>query len=249
MTIKKLCFVFSLLIVQFSTAQEFKEKEWKKHLALEGKKDSIAMLLALNNKDYQTAASLSYQMLVDDEKNIGKLYQLARIYYAAEKYELSINTCGQVLNVDSVHLSSLTMAASCFIKLKQIPNALKAYERLYQISKDPNYLYQIALVQFENKQLDECLKVLSVIVSDTSSASRMIELSSVNDAGENVKQSIPLNAAAYNIVGFIYSEKLDYSAARKYYAEALKIAPNFTLAKNNLTNVVLKESQSTSEKK
>lgn len=248
MDLKRILSVFILLFSLASNGQDIKPKDWKKHLVLEAKKDSIAMQLAIKNKDYQTAASLSYQLMVNDQKNIGKLYQLARIYYAAKQFDLTINTCGQILSIDSLNQESLVLAASSFSNLKQFSNALVTYQRLYEVSKDPNYLYQMALIQFENKQPEECLKVLSAIVNDTTSNSRMIDLSSVNEEGKNVKQSIPLNAAAYNIVGFIYSEKKDFKGARKYYGEALKISPKFNLAKNNLADAVLKENQAVEKK-
>ena len=221
--------------------QGFKEKDWQKHLALEAQKDSIALSLALQLNDYKTATTLSYQLLVNDSKNTSKLYKLATIYFKASEFDLCVNTCASVLALDSLHKKSLLLAALSFKSVKKYDNAISTYNLLYKRFSDANYLYQIALINFETKQNEQCLRVLSNLINDTISAKQTIQISSVTAEGKTVIQDISLAAAAYNIAGFIMLNEKNFSEAKKYSTASVKKAPDFILANNNLVEVYKRE--------
>ncbi|MCS7086074.1 MAG: tetratricopeptide repeat protein, partial [Bacteroidia bacterium] len=49
-----------------------------------------------------------------------------------------------------------------------------------------------------------------------------------------IRQEVKFKAAALNVKGVLYKDKGDKASAKKFFEEALKIEPEFELAKNNL---------------
>lgn len=48
---------------------------------------------------------------------------------------------------------------------------------------------------------------------------------------------VPYTAAALNVIGVVETRKGNFANAEKVFLESLKIAPNFSFAKNNLQMV------------
>jgi tetratricopeptide (TPR) repeat protein len=224
-------------------SQTIKEKDRLKFETLSNQKDSAALNIAIANKDFDAAATFNYRLLVNDNQNIEKLYQLAEIHFAAKKYELAINSSRRIISIDSMHAKSFSLAAKSFIELKQIKSAAGVFQLMYQRFEKVNYLYDKAIVEFQNKQSKESLNTLSDLLSDTTSLSENVEIINTNEEGKTTKQSIPYAAAAYNVAGYILLQEKNYELAKAQLEASIKISPEFIFANNNLRQVLELEAQ------
>lgn len=239
MTIFRILFCLSILSSTTVFGQKIKEKDRLKFEKLSQEKDSLALDLALNIGDYDAAATLSFKLLVNDDKNIDKLFQLASIYFKAQQFGKTVNTCRQIVSIDSLNEKAFELAAQSYLNLKQNKNAIGVYQLMYSRFNNANYLYQIAVIQFQENEYEESLKTLSAIVNDSTALSVKIPISDKSKEGKITEQSITLTAAAYNVAGFIMLQQKSYEIAQKYFEEALKIAPDFIFANNNLRQAMV----------
>jgi tetratricopeptide (TPR) repeat protein len=111
----------------------------------------------------------------------------------------------------------------------QIKEALETYEKLYPLSGDLYDLYEIASLQFSLKRFGECESSINKLINSPESKEQTILLSY-----ESQKQLIPVKAAALNLKGAIMQELNKKQEAIHYFEEALKITPEFMLARKNL---------------
>lgn len=206
--------------------------------------DSIALDLAIKMKDYDAAIVFSYKLLAPDPQNTQKLYNLAKLYYAAKKTDLSINTCSEIIKIDSMHKAAYELAAIGFKQKKQPQNAIGIYLLLNERFNDRKYLYEVAVTQFENNLTEDCIKTLKAITSDVASDSLSIPMSRTNVNGTVIKEEIKLSAAAFNIAGYIMLKQNNFKEAKIFFSEALKKEPSFVLAENNLKETLKLEEES-----
>ena len=234
---------FLLLSTGVIFGQKIKEKDRTNFEILSNQKDSAALELALFNKDYDAAAVLSYRLLVNDEKNIKSLYKLAEIHFSGKKFNLAINSCRNIITLDSLNVKAFKLAARSFINLKQGESAAGVYQLMYSRFNEVNYLYEKAIVQFNNKQNKESLSTLSAILSDTTSLTKTIEITNKNENNKVTKQNIPIEAAAYNVAGYILLQEKNYKLAKVQFEASIKISPEFIFANNNLRKVLTLEAE------
>jgi len=105
---------------------------------------------------------------------------------------------------------------------------------LYLLTNNINTLYKMAFLQYDLKRFAECLASIDILL-----ASKDLDASKVsyNDGG-NKPKDYPMKVAILNLKGMAVQEHLgDKVAAKKLYTEALGIAPDFTLAKENLAKL------------
>lgn len=211
--------------------------------------DSIALDNALMIGDYETAIVFSHRILAKDPQNIQNLSSLAKLYFHAQKFELSINTCNQIVLRDSMNMPAMELAALSFKQLKNNEAAMNLYFDMSKRFNNPSFLYQIAVLYFEAKNLDNCLKVLGEIAKDTTATNFTIDMTRKNAAGKFLKEKINLLAAVHNIAGFIALEQKQLPQAKAYFEKALAIEPSFVLAENNLKEVLNLSKEGPSPKK
>ena len=114
---------------------------------------------------------------------------------------------------------------------------------MYSRFNEVNYLYEKAIVQFNNKQNKESLSTLSAILSDTTSLTKTIEITNKNENNKVTKQNIPIEAAAYNVAGYILLQEKNYKLAKVQFEASIKISPEFIFANNNLRKVLTLEAE------
>ena len=101
--------------------------------------DSIAKQLAINLGDFNTAIVYSIKELASDPSSIDKTFELAKLYFRANKFELSLNTCGAVLQLDSLNKNAMELAALNFKGLKNDISAANTYLMLAKRFNNPTY--------------------------------------------------------------------------------------------------------------
>jgi tetratricopeptide (TPR) repeat protein len=125
------------------------------------------------------------------------------------------------LNIKVLYLQQLGDMDGQFILL----------EKLYQQTKKPQYIAQMASLQLAGGQAKEAMNTINFILEEfknnkTDSLDIFID--------EQNKQKVPVLAAAYNMKGYVYMQRKDITNAKEMYFKALEVYPNFEMPKRNL---------------
>lgn len=184
---------------------------------------------ALIYADYSVAKNALYQMMAIDTANKNLRDTLCILYFHAGDYGHCVMLGDQILkenpeNVDIRGLKAISEKALGLLK-----EALSDYEVLYNTNQSLEYLYQICTIQYEMKRYGECILSADKIIADSQSENVKINIST-----QQSRQMIPMKAAAINIKGVIFLEMGKKDEARNAFKQALALAPDFELAKNNL---------------
>jgi len=129
----------------------------------------------------------------------------------------------------------MTRVAADFAKsLGMADTAIAYYKRTFVINNKLENLYDIAQVQY-NAGYDAAAEATAdMIIKAPDSEKVMIGIS----LAKETPQQIPMKAAAYNIKGTILIALGSKEVALRYFDEALKIAPDFRVAKKNKEDII-----------
>ena len=118
-----------------------------------------------------------------------------------------------------------------------IKDALETYEKLFLQTKSLYHQYQLAVLQYQLKRYGECNTNVEQILKNEKSVSEKVSIT----VNQKEAQEVSLKAAAYNIRGVMLLEGKREEEAKFNFEEALKLQPDFMLAKNNLAFVSKKD--------
>lgn len=186
--------------------------------------------LAISFADYEVAKNCIFSLIAKNPTRIDYLDSLARIYFAMNAYPQALAASDFVLKNQPDNQQMLELSAICQNAMKNEKEALATYEKLYSKTKSVYHLYQIAVLQYSLQRNGECSKSIETILADKNSATEKIQIS----YDEQNAQSVPLSAAAYNLRGVLSRDLKENDKSKADFNEALKIYPEFQLAKNNL---------------
>jgi tetratricopeptide (TPR) repeat protein len=159
---------------------------------------------------------------------------LAYFYYENQKYASAVLVSQQLLARNPKNTVALEMSAVGYEVMGVPDRSLQNYESLYLLTNNISTLYKMAFLQYDLKRYTESLASIDVLL-----ASKEIDTLKVvfNDA-ENKPKEYAMKVAVLNLKGLAVNEHLgDKAAAKKLFEEALAIAPDFVLAKQNLVKV------------
>ena len=185
---------------------------------------------AMKYSDMNQAVTALYNLCILDTQNDSLLYNLAFLYFDQQNYISTVLTLNDVLMLNSSNLDAQEMKAISLDRLGAKDKALEEYESLYLKNNDINYLYKVAFSQYELKRYKECVTNIGI----------MLEGSTVDDEilvfadAENQQQEIPMRASLLNLRAMVEQNLGNKEEARKFFNEALTIAPDFYLCKENL---------------
>lgn len=203
-----------------------KPEQVKDSLPLEVKIYTNALLFA----DYEVAKYAMYNLITKYPERTDYMDSLSRIYFSMGAYPQSLAAANIVLAKQPDNLQLLELTAICQNALKNSKEALSLYEKLYEKTKNIYHLYQVAVLQYSLQRYGECSGSIDKILADKEAANEKIQLS----YDEQTSQAVPLNAAAYNLRGVMGKDLAQKDKAKADFEAALKIYPEFMLAKNNL---------------
>ncbi len=189
---------------------------------------------ALQWNDNEVAKNALYDLIIENPQNDSLIFNLAYYYYENQQYPSSVLVSQQLLTRNPKNLAALEISAVGFEAMGVPDRSLQNYESLYLLTNNINTLYKMAFLQYDLKRFAECLASIDILL-----ASKDLDASKVsyNDGG-NKPKDYPMKVAILNLKGMAVQEHLgDKVAAKKLYTEALGIAPDFTLAKENLAKL------------
>ncbi len=190
---------------------------------------------AIEYGDLNTAIVAAHTILANSPNDYHYMDSLVGLYYDAGNLVAAINIGNDILAAAPQNVAVREVVANSQLALGLNGEAMLNYQDLYTRTGYLVYLYNIATTQFSMKNFTECTTTIdSILASDKN----MTEVVIINADGQS--EPVALKAAAYNIKGAIAMELNNAAIAKQNFEEALKVAPNFTLAKKNLEAVTKK---------
>ncbi len=185
---------------------------------------------SIKYNDFAIAKDAIYDLLVLEPNNISYLDSLAYMYFEFRQYASAALVSRDALNRNPQNRLMLQIGAKSLDELGAKDQSLKMYETLYNISDDAFVLFEIAQKQLDLKMYDDAMINTELLLGK-----RIVEGSQVyvkNSVGEEVEA--PFKAVIYNLQGLIARGKGNEESAKNYFNNALKLAPQYALAQENL---------------
>ena len=203
-----------------------KETEENRHITL--------FKHARSTGDLTTAAVALNEMLLNDTTYSDWYDTLAVLYYNIGNYQPATWYADKVLEKKPKDLRMLELSAMSEQQLGRPEKVLKAYRDLFNVTNDFQYLYQSAAVEFSMGNVDNCKLLVDSILRSPSIDKDSIEIQIESD----YSQQVPLRAAVYNLQAFLKARDGNMMGAKNDFERALRIYPDFILAKRNLQDLM-----------
>lgn len=185
---------------------------------------------SMKMKDIHTAIYAAQMILLTDSTNILR-DTLPELYGAVNNLEACMQATEDALTRHPKEEKYLNIKVLYLQQIGDMDGQFKILEQLYEQTKKPQYIAQIASLQLAGGQPKEAMKTIDFIISEyknNTKDSLDIFLDEVN------KQKVPVLAAAYNMKGYVFMQRKDINNAKEMYFKALEIYPEFEMPKRNL---------------
>jgi tetratricopeptide (TPR) repeat protein len=183
--------------------------------------------------DYSIAKHALYNILVEYPKNDSILYSLSLLYFQTQQYASAALTAKDVMVLNPENIGALEIAAVSFENIGALDKALESYESLYLKTDDFNSLYKMAFIQFDLKKYVESKINVDILLSKKEAD----ELKTTFTASDKTEKEYLIKIPLINLKGLITEAEGNKPAAKVFFEQALKLAPDFELAKQNLARV------------
>jgi tetratricopeptide (TPR) repeat protein len=184
-------------------------------------------LQAIKYNDVTVARTALYKLIELDPNDISLMDSLAFLYFEYRQFASTALVCKDILEKLPKHPPALEMSAISFENLGLADQAIQQYEQLYLIQNNLATLYKITYLQYQLKRFAEFENNVKTLLEKEETK----ELKVFFTGEDNQQQQIPMNAALLNFRGLVAKENGNKQQAMEYFDEALKIAPDFYLAK------------------
>lgn len=189
--------------------------------------------LAIKYTDMAAAVNAVYYILAQNPDDMAWKDTLAGLYFSMQAFPQALQLSAEVLAKQPDNRRMLELQAIAFQAVGDAKSSLEMYEKLHKLTRSLYHLYQIAVLQYSLKRVGECETSLEQIISAPEAQTETISITAGTNA-RPIRQEVKLKAAALNVKGVLVKDKGDKAGAKKLFDEALKIEPEFELAKNNI---------------
>ncbi len=186
--------------------------------------------IATKYGDSDMAKTALYSMLAAYPGNDSLLYSLSYLYFQSKQYAPAVLSAQDLVARNPEHLGALEISGAGYEALGLKDKSLAAYETLYLKSSDYQTLYKIAFLQYDMERLKECMTNADILLSKSESDTLKVYYA----AEDNKQKEYPIKVSLYNLKGLISQKYGDKDSAKKYFKQALEVAPDFALAKQNM---------------
>ncbi|MBC7383946.1 MAG: hypothetical protein H7296_13325 [Bacteroidia bacterium] len=185
-------------------------------------------------KDYHTAITALQFMLIADSSKQAYLDTLPELYAAVLNYPSAEYYTDIALKTYPTSERFLQLKALCLQQKGDVDHVLDLYNKLYASTKKITYLYQIAAFQFSAQDMEGAEKTLKTLDEKMGNSKDSVDFM----ISETEKQKVPVRAAVFNMKAYMFAQKRDLPAAKKYFEMALKEYPDFVTARQNLMQLM-----------
>jgi len=183
--------------------------------------------------DDAVAKDALYDLIIRNPGNDSLIYSLAVMYYQEQKYTSSLLVGMELLKRDPKSGAYLELAALSAESVGVMDRALQYYESLYLLTGNTATLYKIAFLQYDLKRFNESLVNVDIILSKPDLDKMKVNF---NDT-QNKPKEYPMKVSVLNLKGLLKQQSGDNVAAKKLFAEALAISPDFAPAKDSQAKI------------
>ncbi len=185
---------------------------------------------AIQWNDYEVAKDALYDLIIENPQNDSLIFDLALFYYQNQKSASAVLVSNELLARNPKNLGALEIAAGGYEALGVLDKALQSYESLYLLTNNISTLYKMSFLQYRLKRYTESATSADIIL-----ASKEVETLKASYTGaDNKPKEYPIKVAVLNLKGMIALDQGDKVGAKKLFEQVLAIAPDFTIAKENL---------------
>jgi tetratricopeptide (TPR) repeat protein len=224
MIIKKVT-IYSFLLISTLCIAQIKPKSTSEYI-------KISLSIFKQAKEYSDGATMItalHQIIAAEGPNSTYKDTLAITYYKMNNPLSCHLVTKELLEKKSSNLLLLELEAMSLQQLNHKKEAITAFEKLFSLSKNKYHGYQLALLQQGLKRLAEAQLTINQTIACEDIKAAELDF----PVDKNNTQKVLLNAAIMNLKGLIAYELKDTAAAKKAFEEAVKISPDFVLAKQN----------------
>jgi tetratricopeptide (TPR) repeat protein len=189
--------------------------------------------IATKYGDYDMAKTALYNLLVAYPGNDSLLYSLSYMYIQNKEYAPAVLSALDLIARTPDHLGALEISGAAYEALGLKDKSLAAYETLYLKSSDYQTLYKIAFLQYDMERLKECMTNADILLEKTESDSLKVYYATK----DNEQKEYSIKVSLYNLKGLVSKKYGDKDSAKKYFEQALDLAPDFAISKENLESL------------
>ena len=189
--------------------------------------------VAMRFNDSDAAKDALYDLIVENPGNDSLFLDLAFMYFENQKYPSAILVCQELMARNKNNTTAIELAASSFEALNIYDKALQHYETLYLQTNAYPALYKMAFLQYDLKRFKECSATSDILLSKKEAD----ELKVSYPTSDNKSKEYPIKVAVLNLKGLVARENGDTPGAKKFFEQALAMAPDFVQAKENLAKL------------
>ncbi|MEN8125115.1 MAG: hypothetical protein ABFR32_08285 [Bacteroidota bacterium] len=217
--------IISLLVLNFGFAQNNNLDE----IALE---KQILKHSKSNGDPLVTTNSLYRLIALEGEKSTYK-DSLAYLYFSSRKYAPCYMLATDVLKRYPKNVNMLEMQAISLESLGAIDKAVGSYKELFAITNNNYHGYSLAKLQYSIKEFDQAFTTIQKVEKLNDSGNYRVTYA----INKTHTQQIELIAAIQYLKGLIAVELKKDDIAIISFQNAIKIQPEFVLAKENLESL------------
>ncbi len=200
---------------------------------------------SVRNYDLETAKNSVYHIMALEGENSTYLDSLAYIYFSQKNFLSYVSVADQILKKEE-KLPILERKAIALEKLGAIKEAIAVYEKVYAQKKDVQVAYKLAGLQHQLKRTAEAYSTLKSAEQLKFPEKTFLPFPS---SEKNKQQRVPFKAAYDNLLAMIAYDLHNYDVSLHYFEEALKVFPDFFVAKQNKNAIAVMKQKLEGNKK
>jgi len=176
---------------------------------------------ALQWNDYEVAKDALYDLIIENPGNDSIIFDLAVYYFQNQKSASAVLVASELLKRNPKNTGALEVAAGGYEALGVLDKSIQSYESLYLLTDNITALYKMAFLQYQMKRFKESANSAEILLArkDLDGVK-----ASYNDSKGKAKE-FPVKVAVVNLKGMLALDQGDKINAKKYFQEALVIAP------------------------
>ncbi len=186
--------------------------------------------LAMRYNDLNAAKQALYSILAENPANDSILYSLSYMYLEQGQFASAAISAKDLNSLNPDYVGGLEILGIAYENLGLPDKALEAYEDLYFKTSDYQTLYKVAFLQYQTGKYGESMTNADFLLEKPEAD----ELKAVFATESNEQKEYPIRVALLNLKGLNAKAQGNTDEARQYFQQALDIAPDFLMARNNL---------------
>ena len=194
---------------------------------------------AIRLRDYPTAIAAIHNIIAIEGPQSTWRDSLLTIYFQSGNYLSSHLLATELLSERSKDDRLLEISANCLAQLGAFKESIAAYEILYPRTKRVDHAYELANLQYQIKRLAEAEGTLTQLLASEISDSLRVAY----PTPQGGRQVVGFKAAAYNLKGMVAFDLKQIPEATAYFKKALELNPDFEMAKQNASAILVANNQ------